>query len=460
MSNHFSKRIEKCLMIGMDTIFILTGFYLAALILGYPFAQLEEQSSSLLIITLVCLLTFYLFDLYGSWQRKSLNNLICSTFLAMMLFAVTSLVMGLLLAWTTTVHLLFIASFLQFVFIVSARLAMWHFARYKHGLKNVLVVSKSNMDGQVIADKFHRHPRGWFRVMDIVTTQHRGSIKKYLKQTDVVIISSEVERSMQSSVTNLCIRYGKEVLIVPRMFEFALKEADIQQVDDMMVFSISSSNVSRMHHVVKRSMDIVIAMILLILLSPIMAVVYVLIPLTSKGPAFFKQERVGLNEKPFQIVKFRSMVEDAEKNTGPVLALEKDPRITAVGRILRAIRLDEIPQLFNVIKGEMSLIGPRPERAFFVKQFKKDNPEYMKRFDVKPGITGLAQVSANYSTPVEEKLRYDLLYVRSGSFTLDIKILMQTIRVVLQREQAKGVVLSPEAEAKPNYGGITIAKHN
>lgn len=458
MSNHFSKRLDKSLMLGMDLSFILTGYFITEWIYDYPIAN--TNSNTILILTLICLLTFYMFDLYGNLQRKSSKNLVCSIFLAMMIFTLTSMFIGFLLSWTTTVNLLLIASFLQFIFIVTARLAMWHFARYRHGLKNVLVVSKSNLDGQTIAEKFHQHHRGWFRVMDIVTTQHRGSIKKYLKQADVVIISSEVERSMQSSVTNLCIRYEKEVLIVPRMFDFALKGAEIQQVDDMMVFSISSSNMDEIQKVVKRSLDIIIAMILLTILSPLIVGLYFLIPLTSKGPAFFKQERVGLNEKPFQIVKFRSMVEDAERNTGPVLASEKDPRITAIGRLLRAIRLDELPQLFNVIKGEMSLVGPRPERAFFIKQFKKDVPEYMKRFDVKPGITGLAQVSANYTTSVEEKLRYDLMYVRSCSFSLDIKILMQTIRVVIQRDQAKGVMLKPEAERKTNYGGITIAKHN
>ncbi|NLP51078.1 sugar transferase [Bacillus sp. RO1] len=459
MSNHFSKRLEKSFMIGMDLSFILTGYYLTAWFVPYPIARLEANSSVFLTLTLIGLLTFYMFDLYGSWKRKSSTNLVCSIFLALALFTVTSFFIGLLLSWTSTVHLVLFASFFQFIFIVTARLAMWHLARFRHGMKNVLVVSKSNMDGHTIAEKFHHHHKGWFQVMDIVTTQHRGSIKKYLKQADVVILSSEVERSMQSSVTNLCIRYGKEVLIVPRMFDFALKEAEIQQVNDMMVFSIPSNNFNGIHQVVKRTMDIVISMVLLIVLSPVMIALYFLIPLTSKGPAFFKQERVGLNEKPFQIVKFRSMVEDAEKNTGPVLALEKDPRITTIGRVLRAIRFDELPQLLNVIKGEMSLIGPRPERPFFVKQFKKEVPDYMKRFDVKPGITGLAQISANYGTSVEEKLRYDLMYVRSCSFTIDIRILMQTIRVVLQRDQAKGV-MNAEVERKTNYRGITIAKHN
>jgi lipopolysaccharide/colanic/teichoic acid biosynthesis glycosyltransferase len=133
------------------------------------------------------------------------------------------------------------------------------------------------------------------------------------------------------------------------------------------------------------------------------------------------------------------MVNDAEKKTGPVLAADKDPRITPIGHFIRATRIDELPQLINVLKGDMSLVGPRPEREFFIRQFEKDMPNYKYRMTVKPGITGLAQVMANYSTTVEDKLRFDLMYIRNYSFANDIKILLQTIRVVLQREQAKGV---------------------
>jgi lipopolysaccharide/colanic/teichoic acid biosynthesis glycosyltransferase len=133
------------------------------------------------------------------------------------------------------------------------------------------------------------------------------------------------------------------------------------------------------------------------------------------------------------------MVQDAEIQTGPVLASDKDPRITKLGSFMRATRVDEIPQLFNVLKGDMSLIGPRPEREFFIKKFEQDIPDYKYRLRVKPGITGLAQVLANYTTSVEDKLRYDLMYVRNYSFMLDLKIFLQTIRVVLQRDQAQGL---------------------
>jgi exopolysaccharide biosynthesis polyprenyl glycosylphosphotransferase len=205
------------------------------------------------------------------------------------------------------------------------------------------------------------------------------------------------------------------------------------------VLSVQPPKLNSSQLLVKRFVDIIISVTSLILFSPIIICLYFLIPITSHGPALFRQERLGKDSKPYNILKFRSMVMDAEKTTGPVLASVKDPRITALGRFIRATRLDELPQLINVLKGEMSLVGPRPERPFFCEQFQALIPHYTHRLAVKPGITGLAQVMAKYTTSVEYKLSFDVMYVRNYSLAMDVKILFQTIRVVLQREQADGV---------------------
>jgi lipopolysaccharide/colanic/teichoic acid biosynthesis glycosyltransferase len=167
-----------------------------------------------------------------------------------------------------------------------------------------------------------------------------------------------------------------------------------------------------------------------------------MIRFTSKGPSIFKQERVGRDGVEYQIFKFRTMVTDAEKHTGPVFAQECDPRITALGHILRATRLDELPQLVNVLLGSMSVVGPRPERQFFVNTFRKTLPDYDLRFAVKPGITGLAQVAGRYSTPVEQKLKFDMLYIAHYSVMRDIWIVLRTIPVVFHGERAQGVKVS------------------
>jgi lipopolysaccharide/colanic/teichoic acid biosynthesis glycosyltransferase len=209
--------------------------------------------------------------------------------------------------------------------------------------------------------------------------------------------------------------------------------------------------------VAKRIFDICISSIALVLLSPLIIAAAVVVKLDSRGPVFFEQERIGLNRRkekgearsdlhgsserrksinpgrPFRIYKFRTMVQGAEKDV-PTLACENDPRITRIGRLLRKTRIDEIPQFINVIKGDMSIIGPRPERSFFINQVKSEMPEFTMRLMVKPGITGLAQVEHGYTQTVGEmkgKLFYDLKYIANLSLTQEIKIIFKTFYVVV-----------------------------
>jgi len=274
---------------------------------------------------------------------------------------------------------------------------------------------------------------------DLVFENDRDRLHRKLQQVDVVILSPNLSEARKAEIISACIRWGKEALVVPNLYELFVLKSEPQQIDDMLVFSIQPPRLTAGQRFVKRLFDIVVSLLLLIVLSPVMLALAAAIPLTSRGGAIYKQERLGLDEKPYYIYKFRSMVQDAERRSGPVLASADDPRITPVGRFIRATRLDELPQLFNVLKGDMSLVGPRPEREFFIDRFKETMPDYAYRMTVKPGMTGLAQVMAKYSTTPEDKLRFDLMYVRNYSFSLDLKILFQTLRVVLQGEQAEGV---------------------
>ncbi|MYL30869.1 exopolysaccharide biosynthesis polyprenyl glycosylphosphotransferase [Halobacillus halophilus] len=256
---------------------------------------------------------------------------------------------------------------------------------------------------------------------------------------DRVVIDHTIPSNKKVELTNFALKYDKDIFIIPELYDLGVHQAKTGYAGDFMVFTIKPFHMTTLQKILKRGMDLLLSASLLLITSPVLAVLTIVIPLTSKGPAFYKQERLGMNERPFSIYKFRSMVVDAEKHSGPVLARDKDPRITPVGAALRAARLDELPQLFNVLKGDMSLIGPRPERDYFVKQFKKENEEYRYRFKVKPGITGLAQVYGKYTTSPLNKLRFDLTYVRKYSIFLDVKVLLLTIKVIFQRDQARGV---------------------
>ena len=172
---------------------------------------------------------------------------------------------------------------------------------------------------------------------------------------------------------------------------------------------------------------------------PLFILVAIAIKLDSPGPIIFSQRRVGENEKEFDVYKFRTMCVDAEKQTGPVLALENDPRITRVGRFMRATRIDELPQLINVLIGNMSIVGPRPERAFFVEMLKEELPEYVHRSNVKPGITGMAQVYGKYNTTSYNKLVYDLLYIQRFGPITDLTLMLKTLRVLLSKSSSEGV---------------------
>jgi len=219
-----------------------------------------------------------------------------------------------------------------------------------------------------------------------------------------------------------------DVRVVPDLMQFIALRARLEDLDGLPVVNINDVPLQGVHAWIKRGLDIVISAAGLLALSLPLAVIAALVRWTSPGPIFYGQERMGLGGKAFTVYKFRSMSIDAEDRTGPVWAHDEDPRATRVGAWLRRLDLDELPQLWNVLRGDMSIVGPRPERPFFVEQFKHRLPQYMLRHKVKAGITGWAQVNGwRGNTSLEKRLEYDLYYIENWSVTLDLKIILLTI---------------------------------
>ena len=189
----------------------------------------------------------------------------------------------------------------------------------------------------------------------------------------------------------------------------------------------------------KRMIDVILSLIGLILLSPIFLVIIIIIKIDDPGPAFFKQKRVGINKSYFNLYKFRSMIENAEGKSGAVLASKSDSRITPVGKFIRATRLDELPQLINVLKGDMSLVGPRPERPEIAEQYYENLPEFAYRLKTKAGLTGYAQVMGKYNTTPYDKLKLDLTYIEKYSVPLDIKLILLTVKIFFKKETSEGI---------------------
>jgi Undecaprenyl-phosphate glucose phosphotransferase len=234
--------------------------------------------------------------------------------------------------------------------------------------------------------------------------------------------------AMIKNLSNECI----DVKVVPDLLQYASIKATLEDLDGIPIISLNDVPLRGWNSMVKRVMDVILSSALLLIFTipfPLLPFIALLIKLRGgKGPVLFRQERMSLDGKTFQIIKFRSMHIDAEKHTGPVWATEEDPRCTGIGAWLRRHNLDELPQLINVLLGDMSLIGPRPERPPFVQQFKERIPQYMLRHRVKSGMTGWAQVNGwRGNTPVEKRIEYDLYYIENWSLLLDVKIILLTL---------------------------------
>jgi len=269
----------------------------------------------------------------------------------------------------------------------------------------------------------------------VVDTVH--NIKNVIEEnnvSEIILALEKHEGDIMLEVVAACDSNNVSIKIIPDLYEIISGQARTSQLYGAPLINISSQLMPEWEKKIKRLMDIVISILILIFSFPIIIITSVAIKLESKGPIFYRQERSGLNGKVFKMIKFRSMRSDAEKLSGPVWSTKDDPRITKVGKFIRKVRIDEIPQMLNVLSGSMSLVGPRPERPFFVEKLSAEIPFYKRRLKVRPGVTGWAQVKHKYDESVEdvkEKLRYDLFYIENMSLSNDLKILFRTVFVVI-----------------------------
>jgi len=259
-------------------------------------------------------------------------------------------------------------------------------------------------------------------------------IEKY-KIEEVIFAIEDYENAKINEVIRLLDRRDDVIIkITPDMRDIVYGSVKLNSIFHSPLITINPRPMEEWQYSVKRLMDIVISMLALVVLSPVFVITALIVKCTSPGPVFYAQERIGYRGKPFKMHKFRSMYVDAEA-AGPALSKDDDPRITPFGRVMRKYRLDEIPQFYNVLKGTMSLVGPRPERQYFIDQIVERAPEYLLLQKVKPGITSWGQVKYGYAENVDEmveRLRYDLLYLENMSIATDIKILVYTVLIILQ----------------------------
>jgi Undecaprenyl-phosphate glucose phosphotransferase len=313
------------------------------------------------------------------------------------------------------------------------------------GLKRILIAGSGEL-GRLVADKILEHRELGYQIVGFVDDLASGDHLGYRGLPLLGTIDEAAEITGRESIDHLYVALPPEqhvrmlelldntsremvdVRVVPDLLQVIALRARLDDLDGVPVININDVPLQGLNSIVKRAIDVAISSLALLVLTLPLALIAALVRLTSHGPIFYRQERTGLDGKPFTIVKFRSMYDEAEKYTGPVWTVPGDPRVTPFGRFMRKSNLDELPQLWNVLRGDMSIVGPRPERPHFVEQFKHKIPQYMLRHKVKAGLTGWAQVNGwRGNTPLEKRIEYDLYYIENWSVRLDLKIMWLTL---------------------------------
>jgi Undecaprenyl-phosphate glucose phosphotransferase len=313
------------------------------------------------------------------------------------------------------------------------------------GLKRILIAGSGEL-GRLVADKILEHRELGYQIVGFVDDRAAGDHLGYRGLPLLGTIDDAPEIAAREGVHHLYValppdqhlrmlqliestsRECVDVKVVPDLLQVIALRARLEDLDGVPVININDVPLQGFNSLVKRAIDIVVSSAALLVLVVPFAIIALLVRITSRGPVFYRQERMGLDGRRFLIYKFRSMYHDAEAETGPVFARDDDPRRTPVGRLLRRSNIDELPQLWNVLRGEMSIVGPRPERPNFVAEFKDRIPQYMLRHKVKAGITGWAQVHGwRGNTSIEKRIEYDLYYIENWSVRLDFKIMWLTL---------------------------------
>ncbi|RPJ72012.1 MAG: undecaprenyl-phosphate glucose phosphotransferase [Acidobacteria bacterium] len=313
------------------------------------------------------------------------------------------------------------------------------------GLKRVLIAGAGEL-GRLVADRILEHRELGFQIVGFIddraggdhlgyrglpllgTVAEAGEITQRERVDHLYVALPLEEHGKVVQVIEAASREGVDIKVVPDLLEFIALRARLEELDGVPILNINDVPLQGFNSALKRTIDIFLSAVALVLLALPLAFIALLVRLTSPGPIFYRQERMGLDGRAFTVFKFRSMFSDAERETGPIFAEEDDPRCTPVGRLLRRFDLDELPQIWNVVKGDMSLVGPRPERPYFVQQFKQRYPQYMLRHKVRSGITGWAQVNGwRGNTSIEKRIEYDLYYIGNWSLRLDLKIMWLTV---------------------------------
>lgn len=449
--NHLKERkLLYTFLLLVDT-FLVLGSYYAAFLVKFPLGDIPERNFEAYVavlpwIALISVIVFLIYDTYAVARRltwETVSSTIVSTVVIAGCVGLASFVFR---AFALPRLVILIGSVISFFAIL-----LWKFilsVLIKENKQKVLLIGSDEEISHVKEKVAANLPAG-SQFNSCHPGQKRAHIFKKLQEVDTVFICAGVEQRVSQEIIQASMMHNVQVYVVPASYELLLKNADARTFDDLLVMSVKDWGLPLEQQLIKRAGDLVFSLCLLVVTLPITVLTALAIKFSEpKHPVFYKQKRITMHDKEFNIYKFRTMVPNAEGKSGPVLAEKNDNRITKIGKFLRATRIDELPQLFNVLKGDMSVVGPRPERPHFTEIYKKTYGNYCYRTSVKAGLTGLAQIAGKYETDVEDKLRYDLYYIRNYSVFFDIVIILKTFKVVLDKQKADGVIKPKQRQTK------------
>ena len=442
MLNKFIK-IRKSIMLIVKALMVsaVTFLFIETWVSYYPTALFDKDGNYLVVFSFVFLLILFgsLFSAFKIGIYR-LSEIIYSFSLSIfvtnfMMYMEFSLIAREMLNPLYLIVSTVIQACLGFIGAVCANTI--YFKLYPP--KELLAIFGDDQAGFRLIDRMnHIHHR--FKIMRGVNinTEDVEKIKMLIDKYKGVLIC-DIDKTIANKIYSYCYAHQKRIYMMPSITDILISKSHQIQIGDTVVIMGKNLGLSPEERFFKRALDIFISGIMLIFASPFMLATALAIKLYDGGSILYKQERLTLNGKHFYVYKFRSMIENAEGKSGAVLASKSDSRITPVGKFIRATRLDELPQLINVLKGDMSLVGPRPERPEIAEQYYKNLPEFAYRLKTKAGLTGYAQLYGKYNTTPADKLKMDLIYIESYSIWLDIKLLILTFKILFMKESTEGV---------------------
>lgn len=420
---------------------LMMAIFFGAYIFNYCPVKMKELSIFVLMFAYwICYGMFYITYFGNKFGIYEVTELIYSNFLALF---ISNVIFGLILmVIAQSIHgftNLAVFSILQFIFMCFWVVFCNKMHLRIYGSHRILVVSGDKEASDILRKKLENRKKRFYVKEIVYEAEGIDHVFERLEEYRT-ILAIHVSGNMINTLTHYCFQEGKQFFTVPQIPEIIRRGMNTVHIIDTPLYSSKKYPITIEQAFAKRFFDILVSGIATIVLSPFMLVTALAIKLQDGGPVFYKQKRLTQGGKEFDVLKFRSMIVDAEKNSGARLSSgENDSRITKVGKIIRAIRFDELPQLLNILKGDMSIVGPRPERPEIAEQYYKDLPEFEYRLKVKAGLTGYAQVFGKYNTTPKDKLKLDLMYINNYSFYQDLKICFYTVKILFLKDSTEGI---------------------